>query len=492
MLQGGYMLIFEESKASRKSQAHILQGEVDLADISQYLRQAALELPEVSELQVVRHYSCLSKKNFAIDSHFYPLGSCTMKYNPKVAHRLASLPEFLARHPYAPLSHSQGFMSCLFELQNMLKTLTGMPGVCLTPMAGAQGELAGVLMIRAYHKMRNDLERSEMLVPDSAHGTNPASAVMAGFTIREIPTNDEGDLDLDALRQALGPKTAGLMLTNPSTLGLFERQIKLVSELVHNAGGLLYYDGANLNAILGIVRPGDMGFDVMHLNLHKTFATPHGSGGPGSGPIAVAESLLPYLPLPLVLKENNQYRWSTLKEKPASIGQLSTFMGNAGILLRAYIYLRLLGLVGVKRVGTIASLNAHYLANLCRELGLNLAYPQRNATHEFLITFKAQAKQLGVTAKDFAKRLLDYGIHAPTTYFPLLVPECWLIEPTETESKETLDHFIAVLKKILQEAKETPDLLKTAPHTLPVTRLDEVKAARVIDVNYYAWGKKQQ
>jgi len=481
------MLIFEQSIPGRKAHAHILGGKLEILDLPEHcLRKTSPKLPEVSELQVVRHYSQLSKKNFAIDSHFYPLGSCTMKYNPKAAHELASLGDFLARHPYAPLSHSQGYMSCLFELQNMLKIITGMPGICLSPMAGAQGELAGVLMIKAYHQARHDRDRTEMLVPDSAHGTNPASAVMAGFTVREIPTNSEGDLDLDALKAALGPKTAGLMLTNPSTLGLFEQQIEIVSKAVHDAGGLLYYDGANLNALLGVVKPGDMGFDVMHMNLHKTFATPHGSGGPGSGPIAVAECLLPYLPIPYVIQKGDRYLWVKTADAPDSIGQLSAFMGNAGILLRAYIYLRILGYEGIKRVGEIATLNANYLAHLCRELGLHMAYPMRQVSHEFLITFKTETKHLGVNAKDFAKRLLDYGIHAPTTYFPLLVPECWLIEPTETESKETLENFAEVMRSILIEAKTDPNLLKTAPHSLPVTRLDEVKAAREINVNHHA------
>lgn len=479
------MLIFEKSKSGRRAGA-LLNKPIEVTDIpTRFLRKIKPKLPEVSELQVVRHYTQLSQKNFSIDTEFYPLGSCTMKYNPRAAHRIASLPLFLARHPLASLDHSQGFMQCVYELQEILKKLTGMSGVSIAPMAGAQGEFAGVLMIQRYHQARQDFERNEMLVPDSAHGTNPASAVMCGFKVKEIPTGPEGDLDLDALEKAVGPKTAGIMLTNPSTLGLFERKIETIAKIVHQAGGLLYYDGANLNAILGKVRPSDMGFDVMHMNLHKTFATPHGGGGPGAGPIAVNDKLLPFLPIPSVDKQNNQFVWLTEKECPNTIGRLSTFMGNAGIILRAYIYLRMIGREGLQRISGFATLNANYLKTLLMELGLSPAYPKRFATHEFVLTLKREKKIFHTNAMDFAKRLLDFGCHAPTTYFPLLVPECWLIEPTETETKEELDHFVSIMKQLLQEAQTSPELLQTAPHTLSVGRLDDVKAARLLDVTFY-------
>lgn len=480
------MLIFEKSKMGRQAKRSHQEMQGEKCDIpATYLRQTLPTLPEVSELQVLRHYTQLSQKNFSVDTHFYPLGSCTMKYNPRAAHRFASEPEFLARHPLADIQHSQGFMRCAYELQEMLRVVTGMKAVSLTPMAGAQGEFAGVLMIRAYHKERGEEHRNEMLVPDSAHGTNPASAVMCGYRVREIPTAKNGDLDLIALEKSLGPKTAGIMLTNPSTLGLFERQILTIEKMVHDAGGLLYYDGANLNAILGKVKPGDMGFDVMHMNLHKTFATPHGGGGPGAGPVAVGERLLPYLPVPRIDKHNNQFVWLTEKECPTSIGRLSAFMGNAGIILRAYIYMRLLGREGLPRVAEFACLNANYLMAELRRLGIEISYPKRRASHEFVISFKPEASALGVNARDFAKRLLDFGCHAPTTYFPLLIPECWLIEPTETESKEELDHFVSVLEIILNEARENPQRLKTAPHLLPVGRLDDIKAAKLLDVAFY-------
>jgi glycine dehydrogenase subunit 2 len=441
-------------------------------------------LPELSEMQVVRHYTRLSQKNFSIDTHFYPLGSCTMKYNPRGANQLAMLPGFLARHPEAPETHSQGFMACMYELQEMLKEVTGMQAVSLSPAAGAQGEFAGVAMIRAYHESRGDEARREILVPDAAHGTNPASAVMCGYQVREIPTDANGDVDVTALKTVLGPRTAGIMLTNPSTLGVFDRRIREIANRVHEAGGLLYYDGANLNAILGKVRPGDMGFDVIHMNLHKTFSTPHGGGGPGAGPVGVSARLQPYLPVPMVDRDGDDYRWLSESDCPESIGRLSAFAGNAGVLLRAYVYARMLGREGIPRVAEYATLNANYLLERLQELGYEAAYPERRATHEFIITLRRQARELGVNTMDFAKRLLDYGFHAPTTYFPLLVPECLLIEPTETEDKETLDAFLEVMGKILEEAKTEPELLKGAPHALPVRRLDDVRAARELDL---AW-----
>jgi len=440
--------------------------------------------PEVSELQVVRHYTRLSQRNFSIDSHFYPLGSCTMKYNPRACNTLAMLPELLGRHPSAPDEFRQGFLACMYELQETLKAVTGMAGVSLVPMAGAQGEFAGVAMIRAYHDSRGDVGRREILVPDAAHGTNPASAVMCGYTAREIPTDRQGDVNLAALQAATGPQTAGIMLTNPSTLGVFERRITDIAAIVHMAGGLLYYDGANLNAILGKVRPGDMGFDVVHLNLHKTFSTPHGGGGPGAGPVGVGERLVPFLPVPLVDFDGDEYRLLQVDQRPQSIGPLGAHMGNAGVLLRAYVYIRLLGAAGMSRVADYSVLNANYLMARLKAEGFDLAYPSRRATHELIVTLKRQAREDGVRAMDYAKRLLDYGHHAPTTYFPLLVPECLLIEPTETETKETLDAFVAAMVAIREESRSHPEQLKTAPHTLPVRRLDDVKAARDLDL---AW-----
>lgn len=480
-------LIFEYSVPGRKANSQQIENNNNAHQLPEKLiRKNKPLLPEVSELDVVRHYTRLSQLNFSIDSNFYPLGSCTMKYNPRGAHKLAMQPEYLQLHPLTPEKYCQGFLSNMYELQNMLAEITGMDAVSLSPMAGAQGEFTGVAMIAAYHRERGDYERTEILAPDAAHGTNPATAAQCGLTVKEIPTNAEGDVDFNALKAAIGPKTAGIMLTNPSTLGVFERKIKEIAELVHQVGGLLYYDGANLNAILGKTRPGDMGFDVMHMNLHKTFATPHGGGGPGAGPVACNKRLEKYLPIPRVLKnlETDFYFWSTKQACPSSIGRLSTFMGNAGILLRAYIYIRLLGARGLSRVSDFAALNANYLMVRLQKVGFQLAFPGRRATHEFIITLKQEAKDWGVSAADFAKRLLDYGFHAPTMYFPMLVPECLLIEPTETESKQTLDKFVEAMTKIRVEAKENSALLKTAPHSLPVKRLDDVKAARELNLKY--------
>ncbi|MCZ6665041.1 MAG: aminomethyl-transferring glycine dehydrogenase subunit GcvPB, partial [Gammaproteobacteria bacterium] len=372
--------------------------------------------------------------------------------------------------------------------QEILKAITGMEGVSLTPMAGAQGELAGVSMIRAYHDARGDHERNEIIVPDAAHGTNPATATMCGCVARELPTGADGDIEIDALKAAVGPNTAGIMLTNPSTLGVFERNIVEVARIVHDAGGMLYYDGANLNAICGKVRPGDMGFDVIHMNLHKTFSTPHGGGGPGSGAIGVGERLLPYMPIPVVTSREEEgttvYDWLDENDLPESIGRLSGFMGNAGVLLRAYVYIRMVGRDGMKRLAEYATLNANYLSARLKAAGFELAYPDRRASHEFIITLRQEAKELQMTAMDIAKALLDRNYHAPTTYFPLLVPECLLIEPTETESKETLDNFVDAMIAIAREAREDGKSFKDAPYTMPVRRLDDVKAARHLDLKY--------
>ncbi|HUG98456.1 MAG TPA: aminomethyl-transferring glycine dehydrogenase subunit GcvPB [Gammaproteobacteria bacterium] len=477
-------LIFAHSRPGRRATAQAPAARAQADVPAAFRRRAAPCLPEVSELDAVRHYTRLSRMNFSIDTHFYPLGSCTMKYNPRACNTLALLPGFLNRHPLAPESTGQGFLACMWELQEMLREVTGMKAVSLTPMAGAQGEFAGVAMIRAYHVSRGETHRDEIIVPDAAHGTNPATATMCGCKVIEIPTGADGDVDLEALKAAVGPNTAGIMLTNPSTVGVFDRKILEMSKAVHAAGGLLYYDGANLNAILGKVRPGDMGFDVIHMNLHKTFSTPHGGGGPGSGAVGVSKRLLPFLPVPVVAKENERYRWIAEHERPLSIGRLSAFMGNAGVLLRAYVYARMLGREGMPRVAEFATLNANYLMVRLRDAGFQLAYPQRRASHEFIVTLKREAKTLGVSAMDFAKRLLDFQFHAPTTYFPLLVPECLLIEPTETESKETLDAFVAAMAQILDEARNSPETVCGAPYTTPVRRLDDVRAARQLDV---AW-----
>lgn len=481
------MLIFEQSQPGRAATAQLPPDAQTPDDLPPGLRRRSpVGLPEVSELQVVRHYTNLSRKNFSIDTNFYPLGSCTMKYNPRVCHSAAMLPGFLNRHPYAPDSLSQGFLSCMHELQEILAEVTGMKGgVSLAPMAGAQGEFAGVAMIMAYHRHRGDTERTEIIVPDAAHGTNPATAVMCGCTVREIPTLGNGDVDVEALKKVLGPKTAGIMLTNPSTIGVFERRIVEIARLVHEAGGLLYYDGANLNAILGKVRPGDMGFDAIHMNLHKTFSTPHGGGGPGAGAVGVSKRLEPFLPIPMIGKaEDGSFHLVRKKDRPLSIGRLSAFAGNAGVLLRAYVYARLLGRDGMRRVAEFATLNANYLAKRLAEKGFTLAYPERRASHEFIVTVQPQKKANGITALDFSKGLLDYGIHAPTNYFPLLVPECLLIEPTETESKETLDRFVDVMAELLEQAANDPGRMKAAPYTTPVRRLDDVKAARDLDLAF--------
>jgi glycine dehydrogenase subunit 2 len=478
-------VIFELSKPGRHAASQFPPKAAGTAPagIPAHLRRAVPPLlPAVSELQAVRHFTRLSQMNFSIDTHFYPLGSCTMKYNPKACNSYAMLPEFLGQHPLGP--EPQGFLACMYELQEMLKAITGMQAVSLTPMAGAQGEFAGVAMIRAYHRARNDLARTQIIVPQAAHGTNPATAAMCGCEVKEVPCDANGDVDIEALRAAVGPNTAGIMLTNPSTLGVFEHKITQVAKIVHDVGGLLYYDGANLNAILGKVRPGDMGFDVIHMNLHKTFSTPHGGGGPGSGAVGVGARLSPFLPIPIVGKESGIYRWLTERDLPQSIGRLSGFMGNAGVNLRAYIYMRMLGREGMVGVAEFATLNANYLMKRLQAAGYEAAYPRRRASHEFIITLRREQKLYQVTAMDVAKRLLDYGFHAPTTYFPLLVPECLLIEPTETETKEDLDRFCEAMIAIRQEMEREPGKLTSAPHTMPVRRLDDVRAAKQLDL---AW-----
>ncbi len=485
------MLIFELSQPGRTAAAQ-LSADTDVpADLpAEFRRTTPIGLPEVSELQALRHYTNLSRKNFSIDTQFYPLGSCTMKYNPRACNSLAMLDGFLARHPYAPESLSQGFLSCMYELQEILADVTGMKGgVSLAPMAGAQGELAGVAMIMAYHRHRGDTERTEIIVPDAAHGTNPATASMCGCTVREIPTNADGDIDIEALKKVLGPKTAGIMLTNPSTIGVFERRIVEIAKLVHEAGGLLYYDGANLNAILGKVRPGDMGFDAIHMNLHKTFSTPHGGGGPGAGAVGVSERLKPLSADPDDRKaQRRQVRLgaqegSPAVDRPPDDVRRQCRRSAARVHLRAPARARRHARASPSTRRSMRTTSPRELA----KKGFDLAYPKRRASHEFIVTVARQKKANGVTALDFSKSLLDHGIHAPTNYFPLLVPECLLIEPTETESKETLDEFIEVMGELLELAARDPQAMKDAPITTPVRRLDDVKAAKELDL---AWRSK--
>jgi glycine dehydrogenase subunit 2 len=443
-------------------------------------RKSALNLPEVSELDTVRHFTRLSQRNYAIDAQFYPLGSCTMKYNPKVNDQIANWPGFAALHPMQDDRDAQGTLRCLALLQSHLETLLGMSGVSLAPAAGAQGEYAGMAIIKAFYEQRGEAEqRRVVLVPDSAHGTNPASAALAGFKVKTIKTDNHGRVDLEALKAALDPSVAGLMLTNPNTCGVFERDIIEIARLVHEAGAQLYYDGANLNAIVGRHRPGDMGFDVVHVNLHKTFSTPHGGGGPGAGPVGVAKHLKPFLPEPHLVQDGEGHiRLRTNNEQ--SIGKLMAFHGNVGVHLRALAYILAQGSDGLKQVAEMAVLNANYvLANLPDAFEQPF---ERPCKHEALVSVRKAKKEQGITAFDVAKRLLDLGYHAPTIYFPLLVAECLLIEPTETESKETLDQFIAAMHQIADEMANNPDLLKNAPNDLLLSRLDDVKAAKELNV----------
>jgi glycine dehydrogenase subunit 2 len=470
-------LIFEISRKGRKSYT-LPECDVPDADIEsilpdEYKRKSDPVLPEVSEVDVIRHFTLLSNKNYGVDSGFYPLGSCTMKYNPKINEDMSKNPHFTDVHPYQPEGTVQGCLELMYDLSHMLSEISGMDEVTLHPAAGAHGELTGLMIIKAYHESRGDFQRKKIIVPDSAHGTNPASAAVAGFEIVEVKSDAKGAVDLESLKSVLDNSTAGLMLTNPSTLGLFESNIKEIAELVHNAGGLLYYDGANMNAIMGITRPGDMGFDVVHLNLHKTFSTPHGCGGPGSGPVGVKKDLIPFLPVPVIEKSDDKFILNY--DKPQTIGKIKGFYGNFGVMVRAYTYILTMGGEGLKKASEMAVLNANYMKEKLKKY-YNLPFDQV-CKHEFvlggLITDNHEISTL-----DVAKRLLDYGYHPPTIYFPLIVDNAIMIEPTETESVETLDLFIDAMIKIAWEAKETPDLLKTAPMNTPVRRLDEVKAAR--------------
>jgi len=470
-------LIFELSKPGRVAYSlpECDVPETDAASLipKHLLRSQPAELPEVYEVDVIRHYTELSRRNFGIDNGFYPLGSCTMKYNPKINEDVARFAGFAKIHPYQPEESIQGALELLYTLQHDLAALTGMDQVTLQPAAGAHGEWTGLMLIRAYHESRGE-KRTKVIVPDSSHGTNPASATVAGYETITIKSNERGMVDLEALRAVVGEDTAALMLTNPSTLGLFEEQIVEIAEIVHEAGGLLYYDGANSNAIMGITRPGDMGFDVVHLNLHKTMSTPHGGGGPGAGPVGVKSKLIPFLPKPVVSKrDDGTYYWDY--DRPQSIGRVKAFYGNFGILVRAYTYIRTYGPEGLRRVSELAVLNANYMMHRLAPY-YEVAYPGL-CKHEFVLSGR-KLKEYGVRTLDVAKRLLDFGYHPPTIYFPLNVEECIMIEPTETESKETLDGFIDTMIQIAKEAKTDPDLVKNAPHTTVVKRLDETTAAR--------------
>jgi glycine dehydrogenase subunit 2 len=435
-------------------------------------RGLPLELPELSEGELIRHYTALSTRNHGVDSGFYPLGSCTMKYNPKVNEAAASLPGFAFLHPCQDESTLQGALELLYHTEAGLKEITGMDRITFQPVAGAHGELTGLMLILAYHRSRGE-NRCKVLVPDSAHGTNPATAAMAGCSVVQIPSDQRGLVDLAALKKALDGETAALMLTNPNTLGLFEEDIDAIAAAVHEAGGLLYYDGANLNAIMGYARPGDMGFDVVHLNLHKTFSTPHGGGGPGSGPVGVKERLVPFLPLPLVEQGSTGYYLDY--DRPQSIGKVHGFHGNFGVVVKAYTYMIMMGAAGLKQASADAVLNANYLMErLKKSYTLN---HDRLCKHEFVLSAVRQKKN-GVSAADIAKALLDYGFHPPTVYFPLIVEEALMVEPTETESKETLDRFAAAMEEIARLAEEDPARVTGAPHTTPVGRLDDVRAAR--------------
>ncbi len=440
-------------------------------------RAAPPALPELNEPGVVRHFVALSKLNYSVDGGFYPLGSCTMKHNPKVNEWAARLPGFAGLHPLAPDALAQGTLELMWELQGMLAEISGMDAVTLQPAAGAHGELTGILVIRAYHEARGDHDRTEVIVPDSSHGTNPATASMAGYRTVTIPSAPDGGVDLDALKAALSPRTAAVMLTNPSTLGLFERRIVELLDAVHAAGALAYMDGANMNAILGRFQPGAAGFDVMHYNLHKTFSTPHGGGGPGAGPVAVRAHLAPYLPTPLVVREaDGRFRLERDGERPGSIGRVRAYQGNAGVLVRAYTYIRAHGGSGLRTVSDDAVLAANYLRARV-EGAYEVPYPGP-CKHEFVATARLLKEATGVRTLDVAKRLIDHGFHPPTIYFPLIVEECLLIEPTETETLEDLDAFADALIEVAREAREHPELLHEAPVTAPVRRLDEATAAR--------------
>lgn len=469
--------IFELSKDGRLGYS-LPKNDIPTIDINEMIpeglqRQTDTMLPEVNENDVVRHFTNISNKNYGVDTGFYPLGSCTMKYNPKINEDMASLSGFTSLHPYQPYSTVQGSLELMYDLSELLSEVTGLAKFSLNPFAGAHGELAGLMIMKKYHEKNGDTKRTKIIVPDSAHGTNPASATVAGFETIEIRSNEDGTVNIEALKEVLSDEIAGIMLTNPNTLGIFEKDILEIKDLVHGAGGLLYYDGANLNAIVGQTRPGDMGFDVIHLNLHKTFSTPHGGGGPGSGPVGVCEKLAEYLPTPHVVKEEDNYRLDF--ENDYSIGNITGFFGNFGILVRAYTYILTMGKDGLDNIGKMAVLNANYVQALLKdkyELPID-----KVCKHEFVLS-GLKDKSSGVKTLDIAKRLLDFGIHPPTIYFPLIVDQAIMVEPTEVETKETLDDFVKIMNQIAEEAKNDPEFVMNAPYNTPVRRLDEATAAR--------------
>ena len=476
-------LSFEKSKPGRRAvrlpEVRFSQQDPLQSIPKGLLRQISIGFPEMSESDIVRHFINLSRKNFSVDTHFYPLGSCTMKYNPKVNEWAAHQDKFAALHPLQAPETAQGMLEILWELEEALKEISGMDRFTLQPAAGAHGELTGMMLVRAYHASKGGPTRTKVLVPDSSHGTNPASAALFGYHVVEIKSNSLGCVDIDDLKRHLDEHVACLMLTNPNTLGLFEKNILEITKLVHQHGGLLYYDGANLNPLLGIARPGDMGFDIIHINLHKTFSTPHGGGGPGSGPVGVKKHLAPFLPGPLVEKTGKGYGWAV--QDPHSIGRVKLFHGNVGVMLRAYVYIKMLGRDGLRSVSEAAILNANYMKEKLKDV-FHVA-TLGPCMHEFVLSLKACVAQ-GVHAGDVGKRLLDYGFHAPTVHFPLVVPEALMIEPTETEARETLDLFIEAMKDIALEIQTDPEKVISAPHSLPVRLPNDVLAARKPILSY--------
>ncbi|MBN1899584.1 MAG: aminomethyl-transferring glycine dehydrogenase subunit GcvPB [Spirochaetes bacterium] len=464
---------------NEKSEDYVTPVKTGIIRPNHMVRQQPLGLPQVSEVSLVRHFTNLSRKNFGVDNGFYPLGSCTMKYNPKINEKIASLKDFTEPHPLMDEDLIQGHLEMLYEMEQFLKEISGMAGITFQPSAGAHGEITGIILIKAFHNHHKDIDRKKIIVPDSSHGTNPATASIAGFEVVEIKSNPEGLVDLTELEKVLDDQVAALMLTNPNTLGLFEKHILKISKMVHDVGGLLYYDGANLNPLFGRVKIADMGFDVVHFNLHKSFSTPHGGGGPGAGPVGVNKKIMSFLPVPLIKKKDDRYTFDYNVRH--SIGKMRSFYGNFNVILKSYFYILSLGLEGLRSVSEKAILNANYLKNQLSRL-LELPY-KNHCMHEFVLSGKT-LNQWGLHTIDLAKRLIDYGYHPPTVYFPLIVDEAIMIEPTETESKETLDTFARDLERILKEAKSDPDKLKKAPHSTPVGRLDEVTAARQPIVTY--------
>ncbi len=473
-------LLLEKSKPGRICSNLPNEDTKDSSEFlpKEFLRESNPELPEVSELELIRHFSELARKNFSIDSGFYPLGSCTMKYNPKINEQIARIEKLNTLHPKQPEFQVQGAMEVMFILSEYLKAITGFKAITLQPAAGAHGELTGLLMIKKYFEKIGDKKRNKVLVPDTAHGTNPATAGMCGYKVIELKSNARGQVDLDSLKANLDDSVAAIMMTNPNTLGIFEENILEISKLAHSVGTLLYYDGANLNAIMGIVRPGDMGFDVCHLNLHKTFSTPHGGGGPGAGVVCCNEKLEPFLPVPMLNKDSNgKYAWNS--DRKDSIGKIKGYYGNFGMFVRALTYIWANGKEGLSQVSQDAVLNANYLKEKLKQY-FELPY-KLECMHEFVLSGKKQ-KANGVNTLNIAKRLLDYGVHAPTIYFPLVVPEAIMIEPTETETKETLDAFVEIMKKVVAEVESNPELVINAPHSTPVKRVDEASAARNLNL----------